>query len=139
MELSMFSGVPMDNVIAFPKENKRLDVSNTPTSIDEVAMAIEKMKLDFYHDVADNLMDHVVQSIGSLNLDSSHNEEIHIREVDIILMREVLTAFMCRLGGVNHPLKGLADAVVKDLNVEEGSIDYRVTVPGSIPEKSSET
>lgn len=127
----------MDNVIAFPKENKRLDVSNTPTSLDEVAAAIEKMKLDFYHDVADNLMDHVVQSIGSLNLDSSHEEEIHIREVDIILMREVLTAFMCRLGGVNHPLKNLADAVVKDLNIEEGQIDYRVTVPGTIPEKTS--
>jgi hypothetical protein len=128
----------MDNVIAFPKENKRLDVSNTPTSVDEVAMAIEKMKLDFYHDVADNLMDHVVQSIGSLNIDSSHNEEIHIREIDIILMREVITAFMCRLGNVEHPLKNLADEVVKDVNTdqENGSIDYRLKVPGSLPEKT---
>ena len=128
----------MDNVIAFPKENKRLDVSNTPTSLDEVAMAIEKMKLDFYHDVADNLMDHVVQSIGSLNIDSSHNEEIHIREIDIILMREVITAFMCRLGNVEHPLKNLADEVVKDVTTdqESGSIDYRLKVPGSLPEKT---
>lgn len=124
-----FLGVTMDNVIAFPKENKRLDVSNTPVSVDEVAKAIEKMKLDFYHDVADNLMDHVVQSIGSLNIDGG-SDEIHLREMDIILVREVLTALMCRLGGVDHPLMGLADAVVKDLNVQEGMIDYRVKVPG---------
>ena len=130
----MISGVHMDNVIAFPKENKRLDVGNTPVSIDEVAKAIEAMKLDFYHDVADNLMDHIVQSIGSLNLDGN-NEEIHLREIDIILIREVLTAFMCRLGGAEHPLKNLADAVVQDLNIHDGSIDYRLAIPGTPPVK----
>jgi len=124
----------MDNVITFPKENKRLDVSNTPTSVDEVARAIEAMKLDFYHDVADNLMDHIIQSIGSLNLDGN-SEEVHLREVDIILIREVLTAFMCKLGGVEHPLKNLADAVVQDLNVHDGAIDYRLKIPGEKPEK----
>jgi hypothetical protein len=128
-------GVLMDNVITFPKENKRLDISNTPTSVDEVARAIESMKLDFYHDVADNLMEHIIQSIGSLNLDGN-NEEMRLREVDIILIREVLTAFMCKLGGVEHPLKNLADAVVQDLNVQEGVIDYRLKVPGPPPEKS---
>ena len=118
----------MDNVITFPKENKRLDVSNTPTSVDEVARAIEAMKLDFYHDVADNLMDHIIQSIGSLNLDGN-SEEVHLREV--------LTAFMCKLGGVEHPLKNLADAVVQDLNVHEGAIDYRLKIPGEKPEKKT--
>lgn len=130
-----FLGVPMDNVIAFPKENKRLDVSNTPVSVDEVAKVIEKMKLDFYHDVADNLMDHIVQSIGSLNIDSGNPEEIHLREVDIIFLREVLTSFMCRLSGVEHPLKNLADAAVRDVNVDEGMIDYRLAVPAMELEK----
>lgn len=126
----------MDNVITFPKENKRLDVTNTPVSVDEVARAIEKMKLDFYHDVADNLMDYIVQSIAALNLDSNNPDEIHLREMDIIFLREVLTSFMCRLGGVEHPLKNLADAVVRDVNVEEGMIDYRLSIPLMTPEKS---
>lgn len=119
----------MDNVINFPKENKRLDVGNTPLGVEEVAKAIENMKMDFYHDVADNLMDHVIQSIGSLNLDGGNEEEVKLREVDIILIREVLTAFMCKLGGVDHPLKDLADVVVTDLAVGDGMIDYRLKVP----------
>lgn len=118
----------MDNVITFPKENKRLDVTNTPVSVDEVAKAIENMKMDFYHDVADNLMDHIVQSIASLNIDGNTGE-VRLREVDIILMREVLTAFMCKIGGVDHPLKKLAETIVTDLNVEDGLIDYRLKVP----------
>ena len=122
----------MDNVIAFPRENKRLDVSNTPVSVDEVAKVIEKMKLDFYHDVADNIMEHIVQSIGSLNIDGG-GDEIHMREIDIILMREVMTSLMCRLGSISHPLNGLADAVVKDLTISDGTIDYRVRVPGEDP------
>ena len=121
----------MDNVIAFPKENKRLDVANTPISVDEVAKAIEKMKMDFYHDVADNLMDHIVQSIGSLNIEAGGGQEISLRDVDVILVREVLTALMCKVGGVDHPLMGLGDAVVRDLNVTEGFIDDRVSVPGA--------
>jgi len=127
----------MDNVITFPKENKRLDVSNTPVSVDEVARAIEKMKLDFYHDVADNLMDHIVQSIGSLNIDGG-GDEIHLREMDIIFLREALTSLMCRLGGVDHPLKNLADAVVRDVNISEGMIDYRLSIPATTPEKNPE-
>ena len=118
----------MENVIAFPKGNKRLDVSNTPTSIDEVARAIEKMKMDFYHDVADNLMDHVVQSIGSLNIEADEN--VSLKDVDIILVREVLTSLMCKIGKIDHPLNGLAEVVVTDLNIQDGAIDYRVSVPG---------
>ena len=127
----------MDNVIAFPKENKRLDVSNTTVSVDEVAKAIEKMKLDFYHDVADNLMDHIVQSIGSLNIDGG-GDEIHLREMDIIFLRETLTSLMCRLGNIDHPLKNLADAVVRDVNISEGMIDYRLSIPATTPEKNPE-
>lgn len=131
MEIDLNLGVSMDNVIAFPKENKRLDVSNTPVSVDEVARAIEKMKLDFYHDVSDNLVEHIIQSIGSLNIDGE--DEIRLREIDIILIREVLASLMCRLGGIPHPLNGLADAVVKDLAISDGAIDYRVSIPGVDP------
>lgn len=127
-----------DNVITFPKENKRLDVTNTPVSVDEVAKVIEKMKLDFYHDVADNLMDYIVQSIGSLNIDSGNPNEIALREVDIIFLREVLTSFMCRLGGVSHPLKNLAEATVVDVVSDEGLIDYRLAQPVMSLEKDSE-
>lgn len=120
----------MDNVIAFPKENKRLDVSNTPVSVEEVAKAIEKMKMDFYHDVADNLMDHIVQSIGSLNIEA--DETVRLKDVDVILVREVLTALMSKIGGISHPLNGLAEAVVTDLNIQDGTIDYRVSIPGEV-------
>jgi hypothetical protein len=119
----------MDNVIAFPKENKRLDVANTPLGVEEVAKAIEGMKMDFYHDVADNLMDHIIQSIGTLNLDGGSTEEVKLREIDIILMREVITAFMCKIAGVDHPLKALAETVVTDLVVGDGMIDYRLKLP----------
>lgn len=119
----------MDNVIAFPKENKRLDVANTPLGVEEVAKAIEGMKMDFYHDVADNLMDHIIQSIGTLNLDGGSTEEVKLREIDIILMREVLTAFMCKIAGVDHPLKALAETVVTDLVINDGMIDYRLKLP----------
>ena len=124
----------MDNVIAFPKENKRLDVANTPLGVEEVAKAIEGMKLDFYHDVADNLMDHIIQSIGSLNLDGGNPDLVKLREVDIILMREVLTAFMCKIAGVDHPLNALAETVVTDLAVNDGMIDYRLKIPKQQPE-----
>lgn len=120
----------MDNVIAFPKENKRLDVSNTPVSVEEVAKAIEKMKMDFYHDVADNLMEYIVQSIGSLNIDGGQEEEdMKLQEIDIIMMREVLTAFMCKISGVDHPLKNLSEAMVKDLIIIDGRIEYRIVPP----------
>ena len=119
----------MDNVIAFPKENKRLDVANTPLGVEEVAKAIEGMKMDFYHDVADNLMDHIIQSIGTLNLAGGSTEEVKLREIDIILMREVITAFMCKIAGVDHPLKALAETVVTDLVVGDGMIDYRLKLP----------
>lgn len=119
----------MDNVISFPKENKRLDVTNTPLGVEEVAKAIEGMKMDFYHDVADTLMDHIIQSIGTLNLDGGNTEEVKLREIDIILMREVLTAFMCKIADVDHPLKALAEIVVTDLVVNDGMIDYRLKLP----------
>lgn len=120
----------MDNVITFPKGNKRLDVTNVPVSVEDVARVIEKMKLDFYHEVADELMDYVVQSIGALNLDSGNTDEVRMREVDIIFLREVLTSFMCRIAGVGHPLNSLADSVVLEVKSDdEGMIDYMLKVP----------
>lgn len=119
-----------NNIISFPKSNKRLDVTNTPVNAEEVAKVIDGMKIDFYHDVADNLMDYIVTSIGSLGIDAN-KDDIQLRDIDIIFMREVLTAFMCRLGGVEHPLKTLPEATVVGLTIDEGTISYDLAVPSA--------
>lgn len=113
----------MTNVITFPKDNKRLDVSTTPITAEDVAKEIEKIKMDFYHEVADELIDSMVRKISSLNLGE---DDIILQDIDIIFLRETITAFICKLGSIPHPLSNLSTIVIKDLNIRDGMIDYRL-------------
>ena len=115
----------MTNVITFPKGNKRLDVSTTPITADDVAKEIEKIKLDFYHEVADELIDGMVRKISALNI-GNEDGDIVLQDKDIIFLREAITAFICKLGNVPHPMSKLSELVITDLNIRDGMIDYRL-------------
>ena len=115
----------MTNVITFPKDNKRLDISNTPVTAEDVAIEITKIKMDFYHEVADELLDGMIRKIGSLNL--GDQEDVIINDIDIIFLRECITSFISKLAGVEHPLANLPETMIVDLNVNEGTIDYKLS------------
>lgn len=128
---ALSSGVAMsNNVISFPKNNRRLDVTNTPVNAEEVAQAIQNMRLDFYHQVSDELMEDLLTKIGSLNLNL--DEDVRLEEKQIIFLREVITSFICKIAGVDHPLNSLASTVVTDLRVMDDIIDYKLNVPMDI-------
>ena len=120
----------MSNVITFPKDNKRLDISNTPVTAEDVAIEISKIKMDFYHEVADELLDGMIRKIGALNL--GDQEDVVINDIDIIFLRECITAFISKLAGVEHPLDNLPEAMINNLNVNDGTIDYRLSSVDSL-------
>lgn len=127
-----------DNVIQFPKNNKRLDVSDTPVSADEVAREITKIKLDFYYQVSDEIMESLMRTIGAVGISNAETEdEVNLEDVDVIFMREMITAFMCRVAGVDHPLVDLPHHFIENLKINEiGAYEYRVkTVEELVTEK----
>lgn len=117
-----------DNVIAFPKNNKRLDVSDMPVSAEEVAREITKIRLDFYYQVADEMMETLMRTIGALGISKAEvPEEVNVEDIDVIFMREMLAAFMCRIANVEHPLVDLPHHFIGDLDVNEiGAYTYKV-------------
>lgn len=73
--------------------------------------------------MADELIDSMVRKISSLNLGE---DDIILQDIDIIFLRETITAFICKLGSIPHPLSNLSTIVIKDLNIRDGMIDYRL-------------
>ena len=117
-----------DNVISFPKNNKRLDVSDTPVSAEDVAREITKIKTDFYYQVSDQMMETLMRTIGAMGISKAeYPEDLNLEDIDVIFMREMITAFICRVAGVEHPLVDLPHAFIEDLDVnDEGAYSYRV-------------
>lgn len=126
-----------DNVITFPKNNKRLDVSDTPVSAEEVAREITKIKTDFYYQVSDEILETLMRTVGALGISKAETEEeVNLEDIDVIFMREMITAFICRIANVEHPLKDLPHYFIDDLHIDEiGAYKYKVMTMDDLIEK----
>lgn len=96
-----------NNVIKFPKENSRLDLSNIAVDFEEIANNIHLMKKSYLSDVADAILDDVLRSISCLNLEETKNETYQMEGQDLILIKESIVASMCRIIGISHPLHSI--------------------------------
>jgi hypothetical protein len=114
-----------NNIISFPLKNPRLDHS-FPITPDEIATELGKMKREFFHTVADDLLDTMFRTIEKVNFgDGEHNGELV--EEDLIFFREALASILCRMGGVWHPWLTLPSMVVKNVTQrDDGALDFTI-------------
>lgn len=113
-----------DNVIRFPKENRRLDVSNISMDIEEIAEEIRLIKLAYFNEIADELVDNALRSMSMLNLEDTPNETFPIETKDIILLKETFISMMARIVGLEHPLHNLSEDNIVLTDLIDGEDTY---------------
>lgn len=107
----------MAEVISFPKSNPRM--ADTP-SVDELAEKKRNLKLNFFRDMSDEIVENVVRDIAALELSTIAGTELaELNAKDIIILREALLSIMCRLTNMEHPLHD----IIKDLIIAEEGVD----------------
>lgn len=94
------------NIVTFPISNKRFDLENIELDQDDIAEKIKLIKMTYFSDIADSILDNVIRSISLLNLSSS--SENNLTSTDIILLKETIISTMCKLSGLEHPLHKIA-------------------------------
>ena len=94
-----------DNVIQFPLINKRFDLTGIPIELDDLAENIKKLKFEYFSEVSRTIVDQVINSIMSLEF----NNESTLSSKDIILIKESISAALCRLAELEHPLHELGE------------------------------
>lgn len=100
-----------DSVIRFPKQHaKAEEVSDLPLNDEELAQKLKMIRLGYYAEVADELLDILSSKIGSLNLNVRNEEAVNENfPKDILLMREVLIGMMCRFSDTDYPTHQIFD------------------------------
>lgn len=107
------------NVIKFPVENRRADMSNIPTEPEEIIDKIELIKRSYFSDVSDRILDDVLRSIDVLGLEYSKFDTFDMTSNDHILIKESIISAMCRIVGIDHPLHAIGDTeIVQHIDVE---------------------
>lgn len=91
------------NIINFPVENKRFDLTNIDVMPDEIAEKIRLIKMTYFSDIADAILDNVIKSISILNLNDDPDAGM-ATSTDVIILKEAIIALMCRLVEMDHPL-----------------------------------
>lgn len=119
----------MGVVIKFPIENKRLDLSNIPLDHGSVVEQVQMLKLSYFSDVAEAMLDDTLRSMSMLKLEEGRLPTNPIDQKDIILIKESIVAGMCRIVGIEHPLHRLMDDNLEVTSVtddeEEMTMGYR--------------
>lgn len=113
-----------DNVINFPKQNLRQSI-NLPTD-DEMKQKMLKLRTEFFSEISDEIIDSVVRKIALMDLPTVTGQEGSINEQDVIILREAITALMCRLSNIDHPLHDHFENIVKvtPVELENGELIY---------------
>lgn len=107
----------MDNVIVFPTNNPELSIDGIALNKQETKEKIKQIKLSFFSSAADEILEHVIRSIGSLGITTT-SKEINTR--DIIMLKESIISVMCRLNDVSHPLHKISeDEIMIDTSHED--------------------
>jgi hypothetical protein len=86
---------------------------------------IEKIKIAYFSDISRAMADDVLRSIGILNLEESPIETYDVTTKDIILLKEAISAVMCRIVGIDHPLHELAEENIFLTQDDEEVCSYR--------------
>lgn len=97
----------VDNIFVFPKTNPRFELDNIEIDHEDIAKKIKLIKMTYFSDIADSILDNVIRSISLLNLNNSP-ESGNLTSTDIILLKEAIISTMCKLSGVDHPLHKIA-------------------------------
>lgn len=118
-----------DNVVKFPKENRRLDVSNIALEAEEMIKKIHLMKKGYFASMADNILDDVMRSIGCMDLEETKQETFSLEDSDLIMIKESIIAAMCRIVGMEHPLHQIAKTELLSMR-EEIDDEYGAVILG---------
>lgn len=113
-----------NNVINFPKQNLRQSI--TVPSEDEMAQKMLKLRTEIFSEISDEIIDSIVRKIALMNLPDMTGQEGSINEQDVIILREAITAMMCRLTNIAHPLHNHFEKLVKvvPVELENGEVIY---------------
>ena len=117
-----------DNVVKFPKENRRMDVSNIALEPEDVMKKIHLMKKAYFADTAEYILDDVLRSIGIMDLEETKFETFPLADSDQIMIKEAIIAAMCRIVGIQHPLHEIGQREI--LSLKEVDIDEDVMYLG---------
>jgi len=118
-----------DNVVKFPKENRRMDVSNIALEPEDVMKKIHLMKKGYFADVADHILDDVLRSIGCMDLEETKHETFPLSDSDLIMIKESIISAMCRIVGIVHPLHEIERTELISLR-EEIDDEYGAVILG---------
>jgi hypothetical protein len=119
----MLANTAANNVLAFPTKNTNVPVVKKPKAVDQKKL-LEKannMKIEFYNEMADDIINSIVRRIAALDLAEMSNvesEDERLNEMDIIILRESLVSIMCRLTAVDHPLHKILNQIIDITEVE---------------------
>ena len=117
------------NIILFPVTNRRHDVTRIAVDPEEVAARIRSMKMAFFAEVADQVVDDTLRSISVLNLEETKAETFPLESRDVILIKEAVISALCRIVGIEHPLHEIGDdnIVISDIlqDAEASLFKYR--------------
>lgn len=113
------------NVIVFPIQNKRFDLNKVEVDQDKIAENIKLIKLTYFSDIAEEILDHVVRSISVIGFNSEEQDGI-ITSTDIILLKESIIALMCKINGLEHPLHKIAvdNIIISRIEDDEEMFKY---------------
>jgi hypothetical protein len=118
----------MNEILSFPKTHPKFDMSDVPLDPVEMQKKLELIRMSFYADIADELLDQVACRIGVLNLNKK-NEPALVAAFpkDIMLLREVLIGMMCRFSDIKHPTHDMFEKMydlTEDFDEESGEVMY---------------
>ena len=121
----------MNQVLNFPKTHPKFDMTDVPLNQEELQAKLELIRMAFYADVADELLDQIASKIGMLNLNKKNEDEmIDTFPKDIMLLREVLIGMMCRFSNIDHPTHEVFEKIydlTEDFDEETGEMMYNYT------------
>jgi len=98
-----------NNIIKFPIDNTRLDLSGIAVDTEEIMNNILDMKKIYFSEIADALVDDVMRNVDSLCLEESRMWRGGMDVKDVICIKEAIVAGLCRSMGINHPLHDIMD------------------------------
>lgn len=120
----------MAEVISFPKNNPRITEQDILTR-EEMVEKKRNLKLNFFRDAADDVVENIVRDIAALDLATITGGELNdLNAKDIIMLREALLGIMCRLTGMDHPLHRISNDIIvaKEVVDEYGDAMYDYTL-----------
>lgn len=110
-----------DNIIRFPKENKRYNLSNIPVDEEEIAKNIKLMKMSYFSEVSEEIMDDIMRSLSSLRIE----ETAPLQHNDIILIKESIISALCRAVEIEHPLHKIGSDNIIISKIEDEFCTYK--------------